>query len=314
MELFTSVSSFVGMFILMIFATLWLKSLSVLKEDHSSVLSGIVTELLYPALIFTSLAQARISLDLLLAATTIIFTVLLGAGILWLFGTQAVKLARPKLLALLLAGSFGSGTLLGSVLLQVVFQDKPELISNGLVITQFSESLMFNIFGLFLAIHYSDSKKVPFNIQIKKFFLSKPILAMAAGLAWNLFSIPNDGYPQRILFGTLHLLGASLPFFAAMITGLTFNLRSISGSKLLLICAVLVQLCIQPLITIQLDVLMGLSSEIQKVTLLVSALPAGALGVAFCARYNGDVNLASSITVITTAVAAITLPIAALLI
>jgi len=83
---------------------------------------------------------------------------------------------------------------------------------------------------------------------------------------------------------------------------------------MLVMCAVLVQLFIQPLITIQLDNLIGLSIEIQKVTLLISALPAGALGVAFCARYNGDVNLASAITVITTAAAAITLPIAALLI
>jgi len=170
MELFSAVSSFVGMFILMIFAALWLKSLDVLKDEHSTVLSGVVTELLYPALIFTSLAQAKISLDLVLAASTIIFTVFLGAGLLWLLGTHVIKLTRPKLLALLLAGCFGSGTLLGSVLLQIVFQDKPELISHGLVITQFSESLIFNIFGLFIAIHYSGSKKSPFHIQIKNSF------------------------------------------------------------------------------------------------------------------------------------------------
>lgn len=313
MNLFAPVSSFVGMFLVMILATLWLKSQHILKEEHTPVISKMITDLVYPALIFSQVARASISLDLLTAASAMICSLLIGAALNWLMGTYLFRLSRPGMAAMVLAGTFGSATLIGSSLLQVVFQGQPELIGKGLVIAQFSESLMINTLGIFIAIHYSSAAKVPVPEQIKTFLLSKPILALIFGLAWNMMSIPTDGYAQRILFGGLTMLSSALPFLAAMVTGLAFSWGSLSHIKALLLLTAAVQLIVEPLISEQVIMLFSLPTDIRQVALLLEALPASSLAVAFCARYNGDTKMASAITLCTSALAAITLPIAALL-
>lgn len=313
MNLFVPVSSFVGMFLVMILATLWLKSQDVLKEEHTPVISKMVTDLVYPALIFSQVARAQISSDLLIAASAMVCALLISALMSWALGKHLFKLAAPGMSAIILAGTFGSATLIGSSLLQVVFQNQPELIGKGLVIAQFSESLLINTLGIFIAIHYSTSTRVPLGSQVKTFLLSKPIIALALGLLWNVSSIPNTGYAQNILFGGLTMLSASLPFLAAIVTGLAFNLNSINRFRAILVTAAFIQLVIEPLVSDYVISLFSMPENVRQIALLLEALPASPLAVAFCSRYNGNTQLASAIILCTTALAAITLPIAALL-
>src|SRR5574343_64565 len=313
MNLFAPVSSFIGMFLVMILATLWLKSQNILKEEHTPVISKMITDLVYPALIFSQVAKANITLDLLTAASAMICSLIVGATLNWLMGTYLFRLSRPGMSALILAGTFGSATLIGSSLLQVVFQGQPELIGKGLVIAQFSESLLINTLGIFIAIHYSSVGKVPPTEQIKTFLLSKPILALILGLAWYLMSVPTVGFGQRILFGGLTMLSAALPFLAAIVTGLAFNWGSLGSISTLLLLTAVVQLIVEPMVSELLIKHFNLPEDIRYVALLLEALPASSLAVAFCARYNGDTKMASAITLCTSALSAITLPLATLL-
>lgn len=313
MNLFSPVSSFVGMFLVMILATLWLKSQDILKEEHTPVISKMITDLVYPALIFSQVARAQITPDLLVAASAMICALLISAFIIWFIGNYLFRLSAPGMSAIILAGTFGSATLIGSSLLQVVFKGQPDLIGKGLVIAQFSESLLINTLGIFIAIHYSSTLKAPLGSQVKTFLLSKPIIALTLGLLWNLLSIPNEGYAQNILFGGLSMLSASLPFLAAVVTGLAFNWSLLSQFKRILVATAIIQLIIEPYISDYVISLFSMPESVRQISLLLEALPASPLAVAFCSRYNGNTQLASAIILCTTALAAITLPIAALL-
>lgn len=313
MTLFAPVSSFIGMFLVMILATLWLKSQNVLKDEHTPVISKMVTDLVYPALIFSQVARAQISPDLMIAAFAIICSLVISVIILWFVGTYLLKLSHAGMSAFILAGTFGSATLIGSSLLQVVYQNQPALVGKGLVIAQFSESLLINTLGIFIAIHYSSTSKMPITQQAKTFLLSKPIIALILGLCWNMLSIPSDGYAQRVLFGGLSMLSAALPFLAAIVTGLAFTWHELGRAKIILVTCVFLQLIVEPFISDHVITFFNLPENVRQVALLLEALPASPLAVAFCSRYNGDIKLASAIILCTSALAVITLPIAALL-
>lgn len=299
------------MFIVMILATLWLKRQDILNESHTAPISKLVTDLVYPALVFSQIALAQISFELLTAAFSIICSLSLAMLSIWLFGSQFLQLANPQLCAFILAGTFGSATLIGTPLLQTVYRDQPELVGQGLVIAQFSESLLFNTLGIFVAIHLGAKKhQTHLFEQIKTFIFSKPMVALFLGLAWQALGIPNDGYIQRTLFGGLTMIGSSLPFLAAIITGLAFTWKGVNNTWKILAAAAFLQLALEPILSDSFVQYFELPENTRQVAFLLSCLPASPLAVVLCSRYGGDTQLASTLILFTSLLAAVTLPVA----
>ena len=71
MNISSSVASFVGMFVLMIGATLVLRRRGVLKKEHSGLLSVLMLDIVCPPLIFSSIARANLAFQEILAAGSV---------------------------------------------------------------------------------------------------------------------------------------------------------------------------------------------------------------------------------------------------
>ncbi|MBU3602832.1 AEC family transporter, partial [Polynucleobacter sp. AM-25C3] len=187
MDLFKPVSSFVGIFIMMIAATLWLRRQDIINQKHLPIISKMIVDLVYPALIFSVVAQCDLHINYILSAMSINAALLVVGLLMGMLGKYVFRFDNASLMAFILAGTFSGTSLIGSALLKVVYQDQPAIISMGVVIAQFSHGLLINTVGIFIGIHYcSHGEKLSFIGQAKQFLISKPMLALVGGLAWNL--------------------------------------------------------------------------------------------------------------------------------
>lgn len=313
MDLFKPVSSFVGIFIMMIGATLWLRRQKILTTAHTPIISKMIMDLVYPALIFSMIAQCDLHWRYILSAFSINVALLTVGIFMGFIGKYLFRFDNASLMAFILAGTFSGTSLLGTALLKVVYQDHPEVISMGIVIAQFSHGLLVNTVGVFIGIHYgSQEQSTPLSHQIKVFLLSKPVLALAAGLAWNLLQLPTTGYLPVTLFSGLTMIGSALPFLSAMATGLAFEPLRIKGMAAAMLAIAFAQLLAEPMISNKVANLLELPLLDRQVGLLLSALPASPLAVVICSRYGGNVHLASTLVLFTCLVSIVSLPVAAI--
>ena len=313
MDLFKPVSTFIGIFIMMIMATLWLRRQDIINQKHLPIISKMILDLVYPALIFSVIAQCDLHINYIYSAMSINASLLIVGLLLGLLGKYVFRLDNAGLMAFILAGTFSGTSLIGSALLKVVYQDQPAVIAMGVVIAQLSHGLLINTVGIFIGIHYcSHDERMPLKGQIKNFLLSKPILALIGGLAWNLLQLPTMGYLTITLFGGLTIIGSALPFLSAMATGLAFESFKMKGMFWILLSVGVSQLVAEPMISHKLTEILGLPQLDRQVGLLLSALPASPLAVIICARYGGNTSLASAIVLFTCLISIISLPIAAL--
>jgi predicted permease len=148
----------------------------------------------------------------------------------------------------------------------------------------------------------------------KTFFLNPPVVSFIAGLLWALLSLPHTGFLLTIVFGALQFSGISLTFLAALLTGLT--MKKIGRKDLGLpffTCAALL-LLVQPVIAYELDAVTGSTNSMASVlVLLLGAMPASPLVIAYSVRYGCDVDLAAKLVISTCALSMFTLPLLAYL-
>ena len=122
MDLFKPVSSFVGIFIMMIGATLWLRRQKILTTAHTPIISKMIMDLVYPALIFSMIAQCDLHWRYILSAFSINVALLTVGIFMGFIGKYLFRFDNASLMAFILAGTFSGTSLLGTALLKVTYR------------------------------------------------------------------------------------------------------------------------------------------------------------------------------------------------
>lgn len=307
--LFVPVLQFVCIFMLMALSVIGLRARGVLSADQAPVVSRIVTDVVLPALILSkvssvelNLAQASSAIELLLAEAV--------AGLAaWLIGKHVLKLDRPSLGAFILASTFGSTSLMGSALVQVVFPDDAATLAHAILIAQAGVGLPLSTIGLLIAMSFGTHRDQMRPDAVLRELAGNPIiLAFLLGIAWNLLEWPHQGPVLTILFGALDFAGNSLTFLTAALVGLT--LKPITRADLgwpLGICAALL-LIVEPVVAYQSHFAIGESPELSYLLLLLASMPSASISIAFSLRYGCNAELASKLVAGTTLISIVTLP------
>ncbi|KQV63766.1 AEC family transporter [Rhizobium sp. Root1220] len=308
MGLAGAVGSFVVIFLLMIGITLWLRYRGVLARAQGASISAVITEGVLPAMIFCYVARAREQLDFLEMAAVIGAAECVALAVSALIGS-ALRLDRAALGGFTLTSSFGSTSLIGNALLDIVFHGSRAVLGMGMVIGQFGVGVPNNTLGLWIGMRSGGQRPG----GVLNFLLTPVVIALLLGIAWSLSGITTTSSAAAPLFGALTLTGASLPFLAAMVTGL--SLTNVDWRRLLPLIAIsqLIQLIGKPLFVLLLLWLLAPPRLDHEVTLLLAALPASPLAVAFATRFGGDAELASALVLSSTILSVLTLPLVALL-
>lgn len=313
LPLFIPVIQFILIFILMASSALWLKFRGVLSEAHAPVISRMITDFVLPALIFykvSSIAPTRQQID---ASLAIICAELITGIIAYLIGRYVIKFNKGALGTFILASTFGSISMMGPTLIQVIFPNNDAALATGITISQLAVGLPINTIGVLIAIWFgSQATKVDLVQIFKISILNPPVVAFFAGILWSLLSLPHTGFLLTVFFGALQFSGISLTLLVALLTGLTLKRVERKDFGLpLLVCATLL-LVLQPIIAKELDVFTGdMESMTSVLLLLLGAMPASPLVIVYSVRYGCDVDLASKLVVSTIILSIFTLPILA---
>jgi len=313
LPLFIPVIQFILIFILMASSALWLKYRGVLSETHAPVISRMITDFVLPSLIFykmSNISLTRLQID---ASLAIIGSELITGIIAYLIGRFVIKFNKGALGTFILASTFGSISMMGPTLIQVVFPNNDEALATGITISQLAVGLPINTIGVLIAIWFgSQSTKVDLGQIFKISILNPPVVAFFAGSLWSLFSLPHTGFILTIFFGALQFSGISLTLLVALLTGLTLKRMERKDFGLpLFVCATLL-LILQPIIAQELDLITGhMESMTSVLLLLLGAMPASPLVIVYSVRYGCDVDLASKLVVSTCVLSILTLPILA---
>jgi predicted permease len=315
LPLFAPVIQFVLIFVLMASSALWLKFRGVLTDAHTPVISRLITDFVLPALIFYKMSSITLTRHQIDAAISIIASELITGTAAYLIGRYVIGFNRGALGTFILASTFGSTSLMGTSLIQIVFPNDAEALATGITVGQVGVGMPNYAIGALIALWFGTQSSNINLVQVfKTFFLNPPVVSFIAGLLWALLSLPHTGFLLTIVFGALQFSGISLTFLAALLTGLT--MKKIGRKDLGLpffTCAALL-LLVQPVIAYELDAVTGSTNSMASVlVLLLGAMPASPLVIAYSVRYGCDVDLAAKLVISTCALSMFTLPLLAYL-
>jgi malate permease and related proteins len=315
MNLAGAVASFVVIFLLMIGGTMWLRFRGALTPAHGRVVSAVITEGVLPAMIFCYVARAAEQTAFAELAMVIALAECMALGISALLGRFLMGLDRRSLGSFVLAASFGSTSLIGNALLDVVFHGSAAVLGMGMVIGQFGVGVPNNTLGLWVGMRAGlDVNATPATrySRDRLAFLKTPVvIAVLAGIAWSWVGIPTTLPGISSLFGALTLTGAALPFLAAAVTGLSLTHTDWRRLMPLIGVSQVLQLIAKPLFVLAIISALPVPNIDREVTLLLAALPASPLAAAFASRFGGDTELASALVVSSTLLSVVTLPLIA---
>jgi hypothetical protein len=313
LPLFSPVIQFVLIFVLMAFSAIWLKFRGVLTEAHTPVISRLITDFVLPALIFYKMSSVTLTLYQIDAAISIIGSELITGTAAYLIGRYVIGFNRGALGTFILASTFGSTSLMGTSLIQIVFPNDAEALATGITVGQVGVGMPNYAIGALIALWFgSQSSKVNLLQVFKTFFLNPPVVSFFAGLLWALFSLPHTGFLLTIVFGALQFSGICLTYLAALLTGLTMKKIGRKDLGLPFFTCALLLLVIQPVTAHELDAVTGdIDSMASVLVLLLGAMPASPLVIAYSVRYGCDVDLAAKLVIGTCALSILTLPLLA---
>ena len=311
MNLIASVITFVGIFLLMVCAGSYLKHKQILPEESAGILSKLIMELVYPSLIFYTVATAKLESDLFFAAGAFDIALLIAGVGAYLIAKCVLKLERHSLAPVVLASMFSGTSLIGTAMLKVVFNGHPEYVSVGVVVSALSNGFLLNSLGVFIGARLGSDHSAGLAHQIRDFALSKPILALGLGLVWNCLGLPVQGEAINVFFGALALVSTSLPLLAALVTGISFQLPRVKGTWSTVLLVGLCQLVIQPIAFYVVAEQFGMMWIYEQIGVLMTSLGASPVVVVICNRYRCNTQLASVLVVTSTIFSALSLPISA---
>lgn len=269
----------------------------VLNEDHSLVLAHIVTDMLLPATIFVSLAGTSVKLSQLGPAFEMLMLELCCIALAW-FISYKLNFSKAKQGAVVFCSAFGSSTFLGYPLIIQMFPDKPEALTEAVLISEIGVGYPIFILGPILASYFgsaASNKKAILSASFG-FFKSPVFIALIAGILWGNFNLPTEENEFLAPFFQVgHVLAAALTPMAILAIGLMFKFSGFKKIWLALIIVVSIKLLLKPVIGGYGATLLGFPDLWRDVVIILAAMPPAILGAVFLRRYGGDASLASAL-------------------
>lgn len=286
-----------------------LRRREILSEDHSLTLARIVTDLCLPAIIFVSLAKHSIQLDQLTPALVMLGLELFCIVLAW--GVSALlKFNKAQQGAIVFCSAFGSSTFLGYSIIMQMFPDRPEALTEAVLISEIGVGYPIFILGPILATYFGSEKidaKAAWKTSLG-FFKSPVFFALVMGLLWGFFRLPGqENAFLAPIFQLCNVLASALTPLAILSVGLMFKLPRLRSMIASLAIVVLLKLIIKPLLAGFLAIQFDFPGLWQDVLVLLAAMPPAVLGAVFLRRYGADASLASALLLAASLVSCVTL-------
>lgn len=274
----------------------------IIGEDESKAMTTILTNIALPALILSAFSIGY-SEDTL-RGVIIVFILSFGAHILGAgIGKIAfMKYPKSKNVVLRFGNIFSNSGFMGVAFVSALLGQEALIYASVFMIP-------FNI----LAWTYGESllRKEKEKVTVKRIIKNPPIIAILVGLLIFIINIPL----ANVLYKPISMLSAITSPLAMLIIGEKISklkFRQVIGDRDVYYAS-FVRLMVVPFVTFLILSPINIDPLIKNVVIILQGLPVATLTVVLSEKHNGNVELATKVTVVSHMLCIITIPIISLL-
>ena len=274
--------------------------------DTRRVISTLVLNLFYPALIFSVIPRVTLTGDIFSAPLVSNVGIVVGMLACWGFYPWLKRQGwgKPELGALMLVCGLGNIISLGVPLLQAIQGE--EAARFAIYIDIMAITPMLWVVGLWLAIEWGDNneqRQTPLRF-LKSLLSLPPIWAFVIAIALNIYNISLPGFLQKAttMLGNVTMSGMLL------VVGMSLSFASLKEHKGLAILASMIKLLLVPAVVYVVADATVEDVETIQATVLMAATPSMMATMILSERYGLNTELLSTVLVASTALFFISLP------
>ena len=278
----------------------WLRPFGTDADQMRRSLTSLVYGFLLPALVLLVLWRAPLGVEALQVAFVAASCVLGGLLLAWLW-FRCCRSSNRIMGTVLLAAGWGNFTYLGLPVLEGTLGEWARSVA--IQYDLFAATPLLLTLGILMASRLGGTA-APRGL-LRELVMVPPIWAAVAGVAFNLAGVAMGEWLAQLL----EMLATGVVPLMLFSTGLALRWAAGFREKVRVVIPVLlIRLLLIPLLVLGLAVLLGMDGSLRTAVVLEAAMPSMVLGLVLCDRFGLDTSLYAEIVVLTTALAAFTLP------
>ena len=307
-------AGYIVMFLAIVLIVQILKRRGIFDDSHQPVFDRLVTEFALPAIVFglltTTTMRAEWVLPVLIVNVAVVVAMVGAWGI-----CRTISLSPAATGTVVILSAWGSTYTVGAPLLSDVFGPMSEEVALGHALGTFGFALPFFTLGILVAGYFGLAERGErFSLSgfLKDFFCSPVFLAFWLGLIVSflltVFNLPGAEIYDDIFFEFFVVIQHALNLLVWVALGLLLRPVPARTFVPLLALVAIVHLFILPALVFAGGSITGLPLMERQVSVILAAMPSGAIAAVIASRYGCDGKLAAAIVIGTYLVSLVTLP------
>jgi predicted permease len=308
-QLYPLIRSVAIFFLLVIFIQI-LKRRGIFTTNHLPTFGRLITELVLPITIFSTMAVSRIEFPFMYAAGIYLGVSLLVCGVAYLV-CRFFHFTKAVTGSLVILSGFGSTSTIAYPLISQTYGATSEAMARALIIGEFGSVIPFFTIGVLIVAYFGQKTEDHRSVLFKnlKSFLKTPIfLSLIAGLAVSFIPPLSSLMASDFFSAFFAYFNNGFELLVAITIGLMLRPVKINEILLYLAIAVPLALIVMPLSVYGLATLFQVPAMTREILVIEAAVPSGAIAAVMADRYGCDGPLASTIVVVAFLFSLITLP------
>lgn len=286
-----------------------LRRLGVLDVPASHQMVGLIMNVTFPATLFLGLTQAPLPKGAWMLPLWAI-AAMLASGALTYAYTRITRMSRPDAGALIVASAFGNSAFLGVPLCAMIYGPAGRV--SAIIYDMLGVSLPLYGVG-FTILEAFGGRKLEWR-SFLSFFKTAVFWTAVAGFTvravapWWSAHVHGSWLIGRLFINCLELLSPMTAPLAMVALGVNFRIGAVREYLPAVTVASVAKVMLMPLAAWLLYRAFGPPGIAGKTAVLEAAMPGGIVAGALCGRYGCNPRLGAAITIGTTIVALVTLP------
>lgn len=305
----------VCIFFLLVILIQIFKRRNIFNTSHLPVFGRLITELILPITIFSTLSVGKIDVQLLNAAGIYLAASLFICGIAYVV-CRVLHFSDAVTGAIVILSGFGSTSTIAYPLILQTYGANSDAMTSALIIGEFGSCVPFFTLGVMILVYFggkSGNTNPDFLTVVKTFFKTPVFFALIAGFAVSQIEPLSMLMTTDFFSDFFAYFNNGFEILVAITVGLM--LRPVKIKEILLFVAIAVPLSVilMPLLVYAGATLMHVPLVTREVLVIEAAVPSGAIAAVLADRYGCDGSLASVLVIVSFLVSLITLPLLTLL-
>lgn len=299
----------VSIFFLLVIFIQVLKRRGIFDTTHLTVFGRLITELILPITIFSTLAVSKIDYHLIFASGVYLASSLIICGIAYLI-CRYLHLSNAITGSIVILAGFGSTSTIAYPLISQTYGPNSEAMTNALIIGEFGSCIPFFIFGVLIAAYFgqkSENKNACID-SVKAFFKTPIFISLITGLIVSLIPPLSQLMTSDFFVDFFSYFNNGFELLVAITVGLMLRPVKINDILRYLIITLPLALILMPLLVYGGAILIHAPAITREILVIEAAVPSGAVAAVISERYGCDGSLASMIVIISFLVSVVTLP------